>query len=169
MNLRSLEYFVFVAEELSFTRAAVRAHIEQPPLSQAIRRLEDQIGLRLFDRSARGVQLTADGANFLPTARHVLETYSTGLKAVKALRKTMTGTLRLGYVAAAAFGTLPKLIKDLKAQVPSIELDLKQIDSEEGLAADILVGRSLFSFHWISPLLVLFESLYIYVFLTGLD
>jgi DNA-binding transcriptional LysR family regulator len=138
MNLRSLKYFIAVAEELSFTRGASRVHIEQAPLSQSIRRLEKEIGTKLFFRNTRGVELTAEGLVFLDTARTVVDTLSDGLQAAKNITHGLRERLTIGFVASAAFDFVPKLARDFKISYPQTELSLRQLGSEEQIE---LLGR----------------------------
>jgi DNA-binding transcriptional LysR family regulator len=138
MNLRSLKYFIAVAEELSFTRGASRVHIEQAPLSQAIRRLEKEIGAKLFLRDNRGVELTAEGLIFLDTARNVVDALAEGLQATKNVMHGNRERLAIGFVASAAFDFVPKLAKDFKLSYPKVDVSLKQMGSEEQVE---LVGR----------------------------
>jgi DNA-binding transcriptional LysR family regulator len=138
MNLRSLQYFIAVAEELSFTRGASRVHIEQAPLSQSIRRLEKEIGAKLFVRNTRGVELTVGGLAFLDVARTVVDALSEGLRAAKNSAHGTKDQLAIGFVASAAFDFVPKLARDFKLSYPQIALSLRQLGSEEQIE---LVGR----------------------------
>ena len=126
MNLRRLELFVAVAEELHFTRAAERLHMAQPPLSQQIRKLEKEHGVELFARNSRNVQLTADGELLLTHARKVLAQYREMSGAMRQSRDGEIGRLRLGFVSSAAILTVPQLVRQLRSQWPGFELELRE-------------------------------------------
>ncbi len=95
MELRHLRCFIVLAEELHFTRAAERLHIEQPPLSRAIKELEDELGAVLFDRDRRGTRLTAAGAVFLQDTRRLFTVLEQARENVKAVAAGLRGSLRI--------------------------------------------------------------------------
>jgi DNA-binding transcriptional LysR family regulator len=132
MELRHLRYFVAVAEELHFGRAAQRLHIAQPPLSRQIRDLEREIGAALFERGARGVELTHAGAAFLPEARLVLGQAERAQRTAQRAARGETGRLRVGFVEEATLsGILPDVLSFFRMHLPSIGLSLLELDSSE--------------------------------------
>jgi DNA-binding transcriptional LysR family regulator len=132
MELRHLRYFVAVAEELHFGRAAARLHIAQPPLSRQIRDLEREIGTPLFDRGPRGVDLTHAGAAFLPEARLVLAQAERAQRTAQRAARGETGRLRVGFVEAATHsGILPDVLSFFRMHLPSIGLSLLEMDSSQ--------------------------------------
>ena len=126
MNLRRLELFVAVAEELHFNRAAQRLHMAQPPLSQQIRKLEEECKVALFVRNSRNVELTAEGEVLLEHARRVLAQYAVMEAALAHAKNGELGRLRLGFVSSAAISMVPGLVRQLHAQWPGIELQLRE-------------------------------------------
>src|ERR1700756_5373812 len=106
MELRHLRYFVVVAEELHFTRAAERLGIGQPPLSLQIQRLEREIGTKLFRRLSRGVELTEAGSLLLEHARQILAHTEQAIAEVKQLSRGESGQLRVGFAGATYFQSL---------------------------------------------------------------
>jgi DNA-binding transcriptional LysR family regulator len=135
MELRQLAYFVAVAEERSFTRAARRIPIAQPAISQQIRRLESELGERLFFRDRRGVSLTAAGEVLLPRARATLAAVQDGREAVSALRGLLTGRLVLGLVHPLPDRRVPRLLGVFHRAHPTIELTLIEDQTDALLAA----------------------------------
>ena len=139
LDLRRLRYFVAVAEELHFGRAAYRLGISQPPLSQQIQSLEDEFGILLFDRSRRRVQLTAAGELLLAESKKVVEQYA---RMESVVRKAASG--ELGHVSVAgvpsAFHRLaPALIREVRRVHPGLKLSLKEAHTAE-IAASVLTG-----------------------------
>lgn len=132
MELRHLRYFMAVAEELHFTRAAERLHIGQPPLSQQIQALEEELGVQLFERNRRRVELTEAGKHLLAGARRVFaETERAVTEAQRAARGEI-GELRVGYSASLPFTSfLPKVLHDYREAHPHIELKLSSLFSAE--------------------------------------
>src|SRR5450830_805596 len=102
LDLRKLRYFLTVAEELHFGRAALRLHLAQPPLTRQISALETELGFKLFDRTSRTVSLTAQGRAFLPYARGVLEQVELAHVIAAKLAAGTAGQLALGYVSSIA-------------------------------------------------------------------
>jgi DNA-binding transcriptional LysR family regulator len=121
-ELRHLRYFVAVAEELNFSRAAKRLHMAQPPLSVAIRKLEEEIGASLFVRSSHEVRLTEAGRAFLPGARRALADADAAVAAAQRASTGEVGTLRVGYNWSARFETLPALGQAFARHRPDLEL-----------------------------------------------
>jgi DNA-binding transcriptional LysR family regulator len=125
-TLRQLRYFVAVAEDLSFVRAASRLHVSQPPLSSQIKSLEEELGVRLLDRDTRSVHLTAAGRVFLDGARRILEDLQ--LLSRKASRTAAgdIGLLRIGFVASSVYSVLPGVLSHLSEHLPGVQFSLQQ-------------------------------------------
>ena len=122
VELRHLRYFVAVAEELNFSRAAERLHMAQPPLSVAIRQLEQEVGSELFLRTTREVKLTAAGHALLAGARRTLGEVDRSLAAARRAAAGELGSLRVGFSWSARFETLPALGQAFRASHPDVEL-----------------------------------------------
>lgn len=129
MELRQLRYFIAVAEELNFTRAAERCHIAQPPLSQQIKKLEEEIGVKLFDRSNRVVALTEEGKTFLCVARNNLETLACGVNKIKSIARGEVGRLRIGFLNSAIQTKFPAALAEFRKRYPGIILDIQEKES----------------------------------------
>ena len=129
MELRVLRYFVAVAEELHFGRAALRLHISQPPLSQQIKNLEQELGARLFIRTSRKVELTPAGQVLLDRARSLLDSADAAAEEVSRVAAGMAGSLRLGFITPAMDGPLPGVLAEYKKKKPGVRLDLKEAPS----------------------------------------
>lgn len=125
VELRHLSGFVAVAEELHFGRAAERLHIAQSPLSQQIRLLERDLGVRLFDRTTRSVQLTAAGQALLEPARRLLAEASAARRTVQAAHLGEVGRVTLGFAGASSYSALPVLTRAVTSEHPGIELVLE--------------------------------------------
>lgn len=124
MEIRQLEAFIAVAEELHFGNAAIRLRMAQSPLSQTIRKLERSLGAELFVRSTRSVELTAAGHAFLPHARAVLEQLQLAEQSVKVPEGVVYGNLALGFTGVLNHMSLPVLTRALRATYPQIQLTL---------------------------------------------
>lgn len=124
-DLRQLRYFIAVAEELSFTRAAERVHIAQPPLSQQIRSLEESLGVMLLQRTRRRVELTDAGRVFLEQARNIIRT--TDLAAVEAQRaqRGEIGRLAVGFFEHMSYTLLPPALRAYREQYPRVDIQLR--------------------------------------------
>lgn len=131
MNLRQLSQFVALAETGNFHRAAERLHMAQPPLSVSIRKLEDELGSALFERTTTGVVLTPAGQAMLADARLALLHAQQCRQAVQDAREGTGGLLRLGIIGSATYALLPRLIPSLRARYPQITLELTEATSSE--------------------------------------
>ncbi|MCQ4041209.1 LysR family transcriptional regulator [Streptantibioticus rubrisoli] len=140
MELRQLEYFVAVAEEAGFTRAAARVHVAQPGVSAQIRRLERELGQELFDRSGRTVRLTEVGAAVLPYARAALDAVAGVRLAVDELTGLVRGRVAVGVVASSAALDLPDLLAGFHQRHPDVEITLCEANSDR-LVESLLAGR----------------------------
>ena len=123
-DLRQLRYFIAVAEEQNFTRAAARLHVAQPPLSRQIRELENTLGAVLFDRNTRSVTLTAAGAAFLAEVQKVFPQLAYAVEVCRKAAQGHSGHLRLGYTGRASHSLLPSLLRAFHAQFAEVVVDI---------------------------------------------
>ena len=146
IELRHLRYFVAVAEELHFGRAAQRLHLAQPPLSQQIRKLEDILGHALFIRTSRAVRLTAAGEVFLERARRTLRNVQEDLDEARSIGRGEVGSLRVGFIGSAMLTPMPAMLGRYRREFPQVQLQLHesytsrvlQLLADETLDAGIL-------------------------------
>jgi DNA-binding transcriptional LysR family regulator len=139
-ELRLIRYFVAVAEERNFTRAAERLAMAQPPLSTAVRQLEEQLGVRLLDRSSRQVSLTAAGDLLLRAGRELLRDAEKVFAAVRAVERDPVGLLRVGFSPAARFGPSRTLLAAWADAAPGIMIHSHE-DTTGALLRDVAQGR----------------------------
>lgn len=121
-GLRHIRYFMAVAEELHFRRAAERLGIAQPALSRAVRDLEEQLEVTLFDRTNRSVQITQAGTTFLEGCRVVINAVENTVENTRRVHDGQIGRLRIGYTDMAIAGLLPRRLKDFQAEQPGLVL-----------------------------------------------
>jgi DNA-binding transcriptional LysR family regulator len=125
MELRHLRYFVAVAEQRHFGRAAERLHMAQPPLSQQIRQLESELGVTLLTRTTRRVDLTPAGAAYLDHARAILAAVDEAGEVASRIAAGRTGRLMVGCVGSATYSLLPALAKALRSELPDVEFGFR--------------------------------------------
>jgi len=131
MELRHLRYFVAVAEERHFSRAAQRLHVSQPPLSQQIQALEAELGVALFTRGRGGVQRTAAGDTLLPLARSILDAVDHAVAQTRHVGRGEAGRLAIGFAGSMPFtDVMPRLLRDYRAAWPQVTLDLREQPSQ---------------------------------------
>jgi DNA-binding transcriptional LysR family regulator len=136
MELRHLRYFVHVAEEQHYGRAAERLRIAQPALSRQIQDLEEEIGFKLFDRLPRGVKISAAGKSFLVDARRILHEVNEAAARAKRVASGQSGTLRVGFVESVSWhGIVPDSFREFRERQPDAELQLKPLSSAEQIEA----------------------------------
>jgi DNA-binding transcriptional LysR family regulator len=131
MEPRLLRSFVAVAEELHFGRAARRLHLSQPPLSVQIRKLEEDLGVRLFERTNRHVALTDAGEALLGRARHVLAELERARELAVRAGRGEAGTLAVGYTPTATYEVLPAVVPRFRAACPDVRLELRELRSAQ--------------------------------------
>lgn len=135
IELRHLRYFVAVAEELHFGRAAARLNISQPPLSQQIQSLEQQVGARLFARTNRSVSLTAAGKQFLTDTRQILIQVDEAAARAARLHQGETGELRIGFTSSAPFiQAVSDTLSRFRLQYPDVHLQTRESNTREQIA-----------------------------------
>jgi DNA-binding transcriptional LysR family regulator len=139
-DLRQLRYFVAVAEERHFGRAARRLSMTQPPLSQAIRALEEALGVELFARTKRTVELTPVGADLLPEVRKLLAAADGLCPLAQRLARGEAGALSLAFVSTADYGLLPQLLREFAARYPHVRLQLTEATSHVQID-ELVAGR----------------------------
>ena len=134
IELRHLRYFIAVAEELHFGRAAQRLNISQPPLSQQIQILEQQIGARLFARTNRSVQLTSAGEQFLTDARLIMQNVAQAADKAARLHRGDEGELRIGFTSSAPFITaVSDALYTFRQQYPGVHIQMQEINTRQQL------------------------------------
>jgi DNA-binding transcriptional LysR family regulator len=131
IELRHLRYFMAVAEELHFGRAAKRLHIAQPPLSQQIRRLEEMVGHPLLLRTSRAVKLTEPGAALLERAKRTLHRMSEDLAFTRRVGLGQTGSLRVGFIGSGMQTQLPAVLGEYRRRYPDVELRLQETHTSQ--------------------------------------
>lgn len=130
MELRHLRYFIAVAETLHFGRAAIQLGISQPPLSQQIQALEEELGVTLFERTNRKVSLSRAGQLFLPEARQVLTQLNQAIGVAQRAQRGELGELRVGFTSSAPFTpTIPRAILAFRRACPEVHLELREFCS----------------------------------------
>lgn len=148
MELRQLRYFTVLAAELSFTRAAHKLHVSQPPLSFQIANLEAELGARLFNRTSRRVALSAEGKAFLPHALAVLARLEEARSHVQRVAAGLQGRVQVGLAGSHFWGPFPKFIQQFRLQRPAVEVALKEMTPSDHLEAlrdgrlDLCVSRN---------------------------
>jgi DNA-binding transcriptional LysR family regulator len=135
MELRHLRYFVTVAEELHFGRAATRLSIVQPSLSQQIRQLEDELGFPLLYRTKRSVELTDAGKVFLSEAQRVLAQVREAKRTAQRAYRGEVGRLVVGYISSSTYDLLPMMLRVYRERFPDIEVILRELTTQEQLRA----------------------------------
>ncbi len=130
MDLRRLRYFVAVAEELHFGRAAEKLHMSQPPLSQQIRRLELELGAKLLERNKRRVNLTEVGRAFYHRAKMILDSSQIAIKEVQQMATGQHDAIRLGFMSAIMLAYFPPFLRAFHEEYPQVSLHFQQLSSD---------------------------------------
>lgn len=134
-EVREARYFIAVAEELNFGRAAERLHMSQPPLSQAIRAIERRLGVKLLHRTTREVRLTTAGDAFLERCRQLVGASLAADRAAQAAASGLVGELRVGAVTSAVMHPLPRALEQFRALHPGVHVRVEEIDSHAAVQA----------------------------------
>lgn len=135
MELRQLQYFLAVAEELNFGRAAARLQIAQPPLSRQIRQLEQELGVELFRRTKRRVELTEAGRVFLEEARQILSQVEQGVRVAQRASRGKIGRLVVGFEGSSTYDVIPVSLKVYRERFPEVDLVVYAMTTEEQIQA----------------------------------
>lgn len=141
MNFKQLNYFVAVAEDLHFGRAAERLGIAQPPLSRQIKQMEEELGAVLFNRGRSSITLTQAGARLLRRGREILSMVEDTRLEVRRIGQGAEGRLRIGFVGSSTYGILPNIIKSFRATYPAVNLSLIPMNNAQ--LQKQLVGREI--------------------------
>lgn len=128
---RLLNQFIAVAEELHFARAAARLHMAQPPLSQAIKNLEEMVGVQLLARSKHAVSLTPAGRAFLEEARDLIAHGQRAIDIARRASEGLTGRIAIGFMGSVSYELLPRILREFRTRFPAIHVDLREQTSVE--------------------------------------
>lgn len=144
LELRHLRYFHMVAEEMHFRKAADKLYISQPGLSRQIAQLEEELGVKLFDRNNRNVALTEAGRYFLQETQLLLKNLSSIVSHTRSIDKGEEGSFNFGYIGSAMQNVIPELLVKVRKEYPAIHFDLKEMDNQKQihslLSHDIDIG-----------------------------
>ncbi|MED3150925.1 LysR family transcriptional regulator, partial [Bacillus thuringiensis] len=135
MELRHLQYFVVVAEELHFGRAAARLQMTQPPLSQQIQQLEKEMGVTLFSRTKRKVELTEAGEMFLKEVKKAFEQIEKAVEVAQSAQRGEVGSLSIGFVGAAIYDILPSIVREYRKKFPRVSVALHELSTPDQVHA----------------------------------
>lgn len=135
MELRHLRYFVMVAEELNFSKAALRLYTAQPSLSQQIKDLEDEVGVTLLHRTKRKVELTEEGSIFLEQARLTLAQADKAIAMARQVSKLKKQQLTIGFVPVVEMKVFPSVLPSLRVQNPNLKIELRSMNNTEQMEA----------------------------------
>jgi DNA-binding transcriptional LysR family regulator len=135
LEVREARYFVAVAEELHFGRAAERLHMSQPPLSQTIKTLEQRLGARLLTRTTRAVALTSAGEVLLEQCRRLVNMADEAETATRDAASGQLGRLRIGAVTSAFFDPLPQMLAEFRGRHPRVDVVLRELDTQDAVRA----------------------------------
>ncbi|MTT30779.1 LysR family transcriptional regulator [Terrilactibacillus sp. BCM23-1] len=135
MELRHLHYFIIVAEELHFGRAAVRLQMTQPPLSQQIKQLENEIGVDLFKRTKRHVELTTAGKMFLNDAKQALSVLDQAVDTAQRAQRGEIGHIAVGFVGSATYDILPDIVREFRRKFPDVSIELQELSTPDQIKA----------------------------------
>lgn len=135
MEMHQIRYFVAVAEELHFGRAALRENVSQPPLSHQIKKLEAEMGVLLFQRTKRVVKLSEAGLAFLPAARAILAASEAGRRAAQRAQRGEIGVVTVGFVHSASITYLPTLIGPFRQRFPDVQIQFQELTVSEQITA----------------------------------
>jgi DNA-binding transcriptional LysR family regulator len=135
IDLKQLKYFLAVAEEKSFSRAAERLHISQPPLSQQIMKLESELGVRLFARTTRSFELTVAGKALMTEAADLLGRMRMTIDTIRQIDRGEVGRLRVGIVGSAMWGPIPSLLERFQSEFPRVTWTLHEMGPDQQFEA----------------------------------
>jgi DNA-binding transcriptional LysR family regulator len=164
MELRQVRYFVAVTETLSFRQASRQLHVSQPSLSVQIKQLEEELGVLLFRRSKRRVEITRAGEVFLSAAKEILLRLQQASAAAFHAESGEVGTIRLGFIPTATFQILPRLLKKIRSTLPLVNVELRegtenpQITGLRSGTFDVCIGHLSLTYDQIESMLLVREG-----------
>lgn len=135
MDLRQIKYFIAVAEELNIGRAALKLHISQPPLTRQIKQLEDELGVQLFLRTPRGVELTQAGEMFLVESRNIRSLVDAAVERTSRAGQGKLGRLDIGFFGSAIFSAIPQILQNFRNSHPDVNVALHAMTKQEQIQA----------------------------------
>ena len=126
MDIRQLKYFMAIVEEGNITKAAEKLHMAQPPLSYQLKLMEEELGVKLLERSTRKIEITEAGEMLKTRAEQIIELFDKTVKDIKNFNEGFTGTLSMGVVASSMGVIYPKFIQEYHAEYPDISFDIRE-------------------------------------------